>query len=191
MRGVSSQRSVLDKSIFSASLCAVLFALGASAEAQQPKKLAKLGYVSATDRTTDVSRAGAIRRGLRELGYVEGQNIAIEYRYADGQRNRYPDHLAELVRLNSDLIIIAGGDPLIRSALSATKTIPIIMTGGGADPVDAGLVKSLAQPGGNVTGITNVSTELGGKRLELLKEVVPKLLRVAVFYEPTSPNLMI
>ena len=166
----------------------VTFAMcGAVAQAQQPKKLARLGYVSATDRTTDVSRAGAIRLGLRELGYVEGQNIAIEYRYADGQRNRYPNHLAELVRLNSDLIIIAGGDPLIRSALSATKTIPIIMTGGGADPVDAGLVKSLAQPGGNVTGITNVSTELGGKRLELLKEVVPKLLRIAVFYDSALP----
>ena len=172
-------------------LCAMLLALCSVASAQQAKKVARLGYVSATDRSTDASRAEAIRRGLRELGYLEGQNIAIEYRYADGQRDRYAELLGELVRLNIGLIIVAGGDPLIRSALSATKSIPIIMTGGGADPVDAGLVESLARPGGNVTGITNVSTELGGKRLELLKEVAPKLTRVAVLYDAALPASLV
>ena len=165
----------------------MLVATRPSAEAQQSKKLARLGYVSATHRSIDLSRADAIRMGLRELGYVEGRNIAIEYRYAEGQRDRYDGLLAELVRLNLDLIIVAGGDPLIRAASRATKSIPVIMTGGGADPVEAGLVKSLSRPGGNVTGITNVSTELGGKRLELLKEIVPKLARVAVLYDPVLP----
>ena len=154
--------------------------------AHQAKKVPRLGYISATDRATDVSRAQAIRMGLRELGYIEGQNITIEYRYAEGKRDRYADLLADLVRLKLDVIIVAGGDPLIRAAMKATTTIPIVMTGGGADPVEAGLVESLARPGGNVTGITNVSTELGGKRLELLKEIVPKLARVAVLYDPDT-----
>ena len=172
-------------------LWAMLVVTCPSTEAQQQKKLARLGYVSATERSTDVSRAEAIRTGLRELGYVEGRNIAIEYRYAEGDRGRYAGLLAELVRLNLDLIIVAGGDPLIRAASDATKSIPVIMTGGGADPVEAGLIKSLARPGGNVTGITNVSTELGGKRLELLKEIVPKLARIAVLYDPVLPASLV
>jgi putative ABC transport system substrate-binding protein len=156
------------------------------ADAQQ-RRTPLLGYVSATDRITDVTRAEAIRIGLRKLGYVEGQNVAIEYRYAQGQRDRYTALLAELVRVKPALIIVAGGDPLVRAALKATDAIPIVMTGGGADPVEAGLVESLARPGGNATGITNVSTELGGKRLELLKEVVPRLGRVAVLYDSALP----
>ena len=156
--------------------------------AHQAKKVPRLGYISATDRATDVSRTQAIRTGLRDLGYIEGQNITIEYRYAEGKRNRYSDLLADLVRLKLDVIIVAGGDPLIRAAMKVTTTIPIVMTGGGADPVEAGLVESLADPGGNATGITNVSTELGGKRLELLKEIVPKLSRVAALYDnPALP----
>ena len=168
------------------SLFAVLLAQCASVEAQA-RRISRVGYISATDRTTDVSRAEAIRIGLREVGYVEGQNITIEYRYAEGKRDRYDALLADLIRHKSDVIIVAGGDPLIRAAMKLTKTTPIIMTGGGADPVDAGLVESLARPGGNATGITNVSTELGGKRLELLKEVVPTLSRVAVLYDPALP----
>ena len=125
--------------------------------------------------------------GLRELGYIQGQSLDITYRYADGKRDRYHELLAELVSLKVDLIVVAGGDPLIRSAMKATKTIPIVMTGGGADPVEAGLVDSLARPGSNATGVTNLTTELGGKRLELLKETVPKLARVAVLYDPVLP----
>jgi putative ABC transport system substrate-binding protein len=128
----------------------------------------------------------AIRLALRELGYIEGQNIAIEYRYAEGKRDRLPELAAELVLLKVDIIVVAGGPPGIRAAKNATKTIPIVMVARGIDPVEAGLVESLARPGGNVTGVTNLSTELGGKRLELLKEAVPKLVRVAVLYDPTN-----
>jgi putative ABC transport system substrate-binding protein len=120
---------------------------------------------------------------LRELGYIDGQNIAVEYRYAEGKPERFAELAAELVRLKVDLIVAAGGDLLIRPIMDATKTIPIVMTGGGIDPVEAGFVRSLAHPGGNVTGLTNLVTELGGKRLELFKEAVPKLARVAVFHD--------
>ena len=123
---------------------------------------------------------------LRDAGYVEGQNIAIEYRYAESKQDRFPKLVAELVNLNVDIIMVFGGDILVHAAKSATKTIPIVMTGGGRDPVQAGLVESLARPGGNITGLTNISRKLGGKRLELLKEAVPKLARVAVVYDPAS-----
>jgi putative tryptophan/tyrosine transport system substrate-binding protein len=167
-------------------LCAMLFALCASAEAQQPKKVSRLGYLSPVDAATDSPRAEAIRLALRELGYIEGQNIAIEYRYSEGKRDRASELAAELVRLKVDIIVAAGGDNTVRAAKNATKTIPIVMAGQGTDPVRAGLVESLARPGGNVTGLTNLARELGGKRLELLKEAVPKLSRVAVLYDPAS-----
>ncbi len=124
---------------------------------------------------------------MRERGYIEGQNIAIEYRYTEGKVDRSPELAAELVRLKVDIIFVAGGDRWILAAKKATNTIPIVMLGGGLDPVEAGLVESLARPGGNVTGITNIHGELGGKRLELLKETVPKVVRVAVLYNPASP----
>ena len=117
---------------------------------------------------------------------MEGQNIAIEYRYAEGKSDRLPELAAELVRLNVDIIVVAGGETWIRAAKNATKTIPIVMVGAGIDPVKAGLVESLARPGGNVTGLTLLSRELGGKRLELLKEAVPKVARVAVLYDPAN-----
>jgi putative ABC transport system substrate-binding protein len=157
-------------------------------EAQQPKKVPRIGYLSATDPAPESARAAVIRLALRELGYIEGQNIAIEYRYSEGKVNRFPELAAELVRLKVDIILVSGGDRLILAAKNATKTIPIVMTGGGLDPVEAGLVESLARPGGNVTGITNLTSELGGKRLELLKEAVTKLARVAVLYDPTGPS---
>ena len=157
------------------------------AQAQQPKKVPRIGYLSNTDPATDSARAEAIRLALRELGYIEGQNIATEYRYAEGKPDRFPELAAELVRLKVDIIVVAGGDPWIRAAKNATKTIPIVMVGGGSDPVEAGLVESLARPGGNVTGLTLLNRELGGKRLELLKEAVPKLARVAVLYDPANP----
>jgi len=133
-------------------------------------------------------RAEGIRLALRELGYIEGQNIAIEYRYAEGRPDRAPELAAELVRLKVDLILVAGGVLPIRAAKNVTKTIPIVITGQGLDPVEAGLVDSLARPGGNITGLTALARELGGKRLELLKEIVPKLARVAVLYDPAIPG---
>jgi putative tryptophan/tyrosine transport system substrate-binding protein len=166
----------------------VLLAVAVTAEAQQPKKVPRIGYLSAQDPATDSTRSEGIRLALRELGYIEGQNIAIEYRYGEGKQDRYPELAAELVRLKVDIIVVAGGSPPIQAAKNATKTIPIVMTGAGADPVEAGLVESLARPGGNVTGLTNLSRKLGGKRLELLKEAVPKLARVAVLYDPAIPG---
>jgi putative ABC transport system substrate-binding protein len=178
----------MKKKITVLSLCAMLFALCVSAEAQQPKKVFRIGYLSSSDPATESVRAEAIRLALRELGHIEGQNIAIEYRYSEGKQDRQPELAAELVRLKVDIIVVAGGDTVIRSAQNATKTIPIVLTGSGSDPVKAGFVESLARPGGNVTGLTNLSRELGGKRLELLKEAVPKLARVAVLYDPAIPG---
>jgi putative ABC transport system substrate-binding protein len=165
----------------------VLLVLGVTAEAQQPKKVPRIGYLSNLDPARESPRLEAIRLNLRELGYMEGQNIATEYRYAKGKRDRLPELAAELVRLKVDIIVAVGGDPLILAAKNATKTIPIVMVGAGIDPVEAGFVESLARPGGNVTGLTNISVELGGKRLELFKEAVPKLARVAVLYDPANP----
>jgi putative ABC transport system substrate-binding protein len=157
------------------------------AAAQQPKKAFRIGYLVTGNSTSEYTRSERIRQHLRELGYIEGQNIAIEYRYGDGKLDRMPELAAELVRLKVDLILVAGGQTQIRAAMDATKTIPIVMAGQGSDLVAAGLIESLARPGGNVTGLTNLGPELGGKRLELLKEAVPKLVRVAVLYEPASP----
>jgi putative ABC transport system substrate-binding protein len=156
------------------------------AEAQHPKKVSRIGYLSNTDSATESRRSEGIRLALRELGYIEEENIAFEYRYAEGNRDQFPKLAGELVRLKVDIIVAAGGARLIQAAKNATKTIPIVMTGGGASPVEAGVVESLARPGGNVTGFTNIWTELGGKRLELLKEAVPKLARVAFLYDPAS-----
>jgi ABC-type uncharacterized transport system substrate-binding protein len=174
--------------ILASLLTAALVASTHLAAAQQPKKVPRIGYLSSVDRRTDLPRAEGIRRGLRELGYIEGQNIAIEYRYAEGRPDREPGLAAELVRLKVDIIVVAAGDVTIRAAKNATKAIPIVMMGLG-DPVRAGHVESLARPGGNVTGLTNLSRELGGKRLELLKEAVPKLAHVAVLYEANQPSL--
>jgi putative ABC transport system substrate-binding protein len=177
----------MSKRIFCLALCALLFASSFPAAAQQPKKVPRIGYLSADDAASESGRAEPIRLALRELGYIEGQNIAIEYRYAEGKRDRLPDLAAELVRLKVDIILAAGGDALIRPAMNATKTIPIVMVGPGLDPVKAGLIESLARPGGNVTGLTNLSSEIGGKRLELFKEAVPKLARIAVIFDPGNP----
>jgi putative tryptophan/tyrosine transport system substrate-binding protein len=163
----------------------LLVVVGAVAQAQQPKKVARIGYLSTTNPSRDSTRPEAIRLALRELGYIEGQNIAFEYRYAEGKLDRYPELAAELVRLNVDIIIVTGGTVMVRAAKNATSTIPIVMTAS-VDPVAAGLVASLARPGGNVTGLTILNRELGGKRLELLKEAVPKVARVAVLYAPAS-----
>jgi putative ABC transport system substrate-binding protein len=155
--------------------------------AQQPKKVPRIGYLSGTSASSDSARAEAIRAALRVLGYIEGQNIAIEYRYAEGKRERLPEVVAELVRLKVDIIVVAGaGPPDIRAAKNATKTIPIVMAGSSFDPVEAGFIDSLARPGGNLIGLSALGKELDGKRLELLKEAVPKVARVAVLYGTAS-----
>jgi putative ABC transport system substrate-binding protein len=156
------------------------------AAAQQPNKVPRVGYLASGDLTGESARAEAIRLALRERGYLEGQNIAFEYRYSKGKVDLAPELAAELVRLKVDIIVVTGGGAWIRATMNATKTIPIVSAGVGIDPVSGGIVQSLARPGGNVTGVTLLLRELSGKRLELLKEAIPKLDRVAVFYDPTN-----
>jgi len=165
----------------------VTFAFGGVAvEAQQPTKIPRIGYLAGPSRSANSARIEAFRQGLRELGYIEGKNIVIEYRSADGKLERIPALAAELVRLKVDIIVTAGGAPN-RAAKEATATIPIVMTQSG-DPVAEGLVASLARPGGNITGLSTLAPELSGKRLELLKEIIPRLSRVAVFRTSTQPG---
>jgi putative ABC transport system substrate-binding protein len=172
------------KQLFSILLVVAVVVVAAIAQAQQPKKVYRIGYLSGGGAARESSRAGTIRLALRERGYIEGQNIAIEYRYAEGKLDRLAEFAAEFVRLKVDIIVVAGGTRDVRPAKNATKTIPIVMVNAGGDPVEAGLIESLARPGGNVTGVTMLARELSGKRLELLKEAVPKLASVAVLYDP-------
>jgi len=160
--------------------------LATALPAQQTKKIHRIGYLSSVDPASDAPVAEPIRRALRERGYIEGQNILIEYRHGAGRRDRATELASELVRLNVELIVVAGGEPWVRATMKATKSIPIIMNGAGIDPVKEGFAESLARPGGNVTGPTSLNTELGGKRLELLKETAPKIVRVAVLYDPAT-----
>jgi len=171
--------------------CSMLLALPFPARAQQPKKVPRIGYLSNSNPNGESARSEGIRLALRERGYIERQNIAIDYRYTDENLDRVPELAAELVRLKVDIILVAGGPTWVQAAKNATKTIPIVMVGIGADPVKAGFVESLARPGGNITGLTQLTTELAGKRLELLKEAVPKLARVAVVYDPANPATLI
>jgi putative ABC transport system substrate-binding protein len=151
---------------------------GAVAWAQQPKKVQRIGYVSATgDPKTAGPQIEGFRRGLRDLGYIEEKNILVEYRYIEGKSNSIPSLVAELVQLKVDVLVL-GPQPAIRAAKQATKTIPIVIVTT-QDPVAAGFVDSLARPGGNITGLTTLQRELSGKRLELLKEAVPGISRVA------------
>ena len=165
-------------------LASMILLTASFAIAQQPKKIILVGYVSSGDAASDSNRVEGLRIALRERGHVEGQNIAFEYRYGDGKVERSTELVADLMRRRVDIIVVAGGTFTIQAAKDATKTIPIVMLARGSDPVEAGLVASLARPGGNVTGLTLLSRELGGKRLELLKEAVSKISRVAVFYDP-------
>jgi putative tryptophan/tyrosine transport system substrate-binding protein len=168
----SSKATALGAMVFT--LCSILFALCVSAEAQQPAKVFRIGYLAGGGS----SLPQAFVQTLRDLGYVEAKNIAFEYRTTEGQSKRYPDLADELVRLNVD-IIVAEGSRASLFAKKASSTIPIVMTSS-TDPVGTGLVASLARPGGNLTGLTNVTGELGGKLLDLLKEIVPGLSRVVV-----------
>src|ERR1051325_5349060 len=189
--GLMAQHSALSWAAMTRVLCLSLtiatVVAGSIAQAQQPKKVPRIGYLSNGDSASESLRSDAIRLALGQLGYIEGQNIAIEYRYAERKRDQLSVLAAELVRLKVDIIVVAGGPAPIRAAKKATTTIPILMVGIPDDPVEAGLVESLARPGGNVTGLTSITRELGGKRLELLKEAVPNIARVAVFYDPTVP----
>ena len=138
------------------------------AEAQQPKKVYRIGLLSSGSPSSTKEVVEPLKQGLRDLGYIEGQNIVIEYRFAEGMAERLPNLAAELVQLKVDIIVVSGS-PSTQAAKNATKTIPIVMTNVN-DPVGIGLVASLAHPGGNVTGLSNVGSDLGGKQLELLKE---------------------
>ena len=169
----------MKKTITVLTLCAMLSALSYSASAQQPTKVPRIGYLSGSSLSTDAARVAAFQHGLRDIGYVEGKNIVIEWRSGEGKLDRSLAHAAELVRLKVDVIVAAGGTE-IRAARKATATVPIVMIRGG-DPIGSGFVASLARPGGNITGLATLRPELSGKRLELLKEIVPKLSRVAVF----------
>jgi putative tryptophan/tyrosine transport system substrate-binding protein len=170
------------KNVMRLTLCAMLYALCTIAEAQQPKKIPQIGYLSVLSPSSDSTRIEAFRQGLRQAGYTDGKNIAIESRYAEGNLSRLPDLAAELVRLKVDVIVV-GGSTATRAAKNITKEIPIVMAHG-SDPVELGFVTSLARPGGNITGLTHLAPELGGKRLELLKEIIPRLSLVAVLTDP-------
>jgi putative ABC transport system substrate-binding protein len=165
----------------------VAFALfGAVVHAQQPKKVPRVGFLSSLSPSSISARTEAFRQGLHELGYLEGKNIVIEWRYAEGKLDRLPALAAELVRLKVD-IIVSASPPTTRAAKDATGTIPIVMAFDN-DPVGNRFVASLARPGGNITGLSALQPELSGKRLELLKEIVPRLSRVAVFGTSTIPG---
>jgi ABC-type uncharacterized transport system substrate-binding protein len=158
------------------------------ARAQQPGKMHQIGYLGVSSPSMEPHYVEAFRQKLRDLGHVEGKNIAIEYRWAEGQDDRLPNLATELVRLNPDAIVTTG-TPGAVAAIQATKTIPIVMATA-ADPVGSGLVASLARPGGNVTGFTILGPELEGKRLELLKQAVPGLSRLAVLWNPNNPGIV-
>jgi putative ABC transport system substrate-binding protein len=168
-----------------AALALGILAAPLAAEAQQAGKVPLIGYVGNSSPSLEPRLLGAFREGLRNLGYVEGQNIRIEYRWAEGRYERFPDFMAELVRLKVDVIIVAG-TPATLAAQRATTAIPIVMAVIG-DALEAGVVPSLARPGGNVTGLSTVVPELEGKRLELLKQALPKLSRLAVLANPANP----
>ena len=181
MKVVSSRWSFV--SLLSAMLVAFCFC----AEAQQPAKIYRIGVLSRRGTPTpDVSdpNADAFRRGLRDYGYVEGKNIQVEYRYADGKGDRFPQLIADLIQLKVD-VLVSGTIQAIRAAKQATNTIPVVMVIT-VDPVATGLVNSLAHPGGNITGVTRLIRDLSGKRLELLKETVPRLLRVGVLNDTSA-----
>jgi putative tryptophan/tyrosine transport system substrate-binding protein len=172
----------MKKNILAVALCSMLLALCASASAQQPKKVPSIGLLSSTGAPkTPGAQDEAFRRGLRDLGYVEGKNVVVEYRYLAAEPNRAPAFVEELVRLKVDVLVI-GALPVIRAAKQATKTIPIVMVTV-QDPVATGLIDSLARPGGNITGLTMLTRELSGKRLELFTEVMPTPLRVGILWD--------
>jgi putative ABC transport system substrate-binding protein len=175
----------MSQKVFAAVLCALLLAASTPAEAQQ-QKIPRIGYLAGSgDPNNPGPEVVAFRQGLQDLGYIEGKNILVEYRYryAEGKQDRLPSFVTELVQLKVDVFVSPLG-PAIRAAKQATKTIPIVMMAS-FDPVETGIVDSLARPGGNITGLTTLTRDLSGKRLELLKETVPKISRVGVLWSTT------
>ena len=156
------------------------------AEAQQPRKVHRIAYLGNSSAALESELVAAFSQGLRDLNYVEGQNVTIEYRWAESRYDRFPAFVAEAVQLKVDVIVTAG-TPAILAAKDGTRTIPIVMAAIG-DPIGAGVISSLAHPGGNVTGLTSMTFDIDGKRLELLKELVPGASRIAVLWNPTNPN---
>ena len=180
------RRRLMRKKVIGLTLGATVFALSVSVEAQQPKKVPRIGFLTATSASSQAPRLEAFRQGLKDLGYFEGKNITIEYRFAEEKLDRVANLAADLVHLKIDMIVTGGGTST-RAAKEATATIPIVM-GFDNDPVGSGFVASLARPGGNITGLSTLSPEISGKQLELLKEIVPKLSRVAVFGSSIAPG---
>ena len=176
----------MNKKVIRLALGVLLLALSFPAQAQQPKKVPQIGYLSSDSPSTIAVRIEAFRQGLRELGNVEGKDIVIEWRFAKGKADRLPGLAAELVRLKVE-VIVTSGPAATRAAKESTVTIPIV-TAQDPDPVGNGLVASLARPGGNITGLSTLATEINGKRLELVKEIVPRLSRVAVLASSTTPG---
>jgi ABC-type uncharacterized transport system, periplasmic component len=167
----------------SALVAVILLAVAVIVEAQEPARIHRIGILIASSASVYSARIEALRQRLRELGYVEEKNIVIEYRYAEGKRERLPDLVAELVRLKVDVIVTSGSANL--PAKKASATIPIVFAGS-ADPVGTGFVSSLGRPGGNITGLSNMAPDLDGKRLELLKEAFPKVARVTLLWQPSG-----
>ena len=176
----------MNKKVIGLALSALLLALSFTAEAQQAKKVPRIGVLASTTPSSMKDTLDPFRQRLHELGYVEGKNIVFEYRWGEGNADRFPILAAELVRLKVD-VILANSTPIAMAAKKATTTILIVVTNL-SDPVATGLVSSLARPGGNITGITIMNEELAGKRLELLKETAPKVSRVAVLWNSTNPG---
>ncbi len=179
----------MNRRTFLCGLALGTLALPLAAEAQQAGKVYRIGYLGTSSPSLEPHYVEAFRQKLRDLGYIEGQNSVIEYRWAEGQDDRLPGLAAELVRLKAD-VIVTTGTPGTLAAKQATKTIPIVMASSG-NPVQSGLVASLNRPGGNVTGLSIFAPELEGKRLELLKEAVPRLSRVALLWNPANPALTV
>ena len=184
--GQDLSRAMAQRSVVVLALCALLLALCASARAQQPAKVPRIGFQLDAPAATATARIEGFRQGLRELGYIEGKNITVEYRSAEGNPERRHEIAAEWMRLKVDVIVSAG--PTVTRALrEATTTIPIVM-GQDPDPVGSGFVASLARPGGHITGLASLSSENSGKQLDLMKEIVPRLSHVAIIGNSTNPG---
>jgi putative ABC transport system substrate-binding protein len=184
MKVVSNQWSVVSKNLFGIALCASLFALCSSAQAQQPKKVPRIAYLDPSTESAVADFLDAFRKELSKLGWIEGKNLSIEYRFAEQKLDRLPELAAELVNQKVDLIVVGTGQAPL-AAKKATSTIPIVMRTS-VDPVGAGLIASLARPGGNITGLSGLSPELNTKRLEILNDAIPRLSRVGYLLTPSA-----
>ena len=189
MKVVTSQWSDVGKNVLAVMLVPVLLAVWSVAEAQQTPTLYRIGFLGGSSASAYVSFVEVFQKGLRDLGHNQGKSFVIEQRYGDGKLERLPELARDLVQLNVD-VIVASGARAISQVKSATKTIPVVMTTI-EDPVAMGIVDSLARPGGNITGLTNLAPELSGKRLELLKEALPKTSRVAVMWPPDATGAIV